>query len=69
MLCRRRQIPVSAITQADHDGPAKGALLLQLQSSLGKGLKGNRTEDDIPDLDDLDDDIEGLLRSLRRGDS
>ena len=41
MLRRRRQITMFTVTQADHDGPAKGTLLLQLQSGLSKGLKGN----------------------------
>ena len=68
MLGRRRQIPVPPVAQAYHDGARERALLLQLQTGLGKGLERHGADHGVADLDGLDDDVDGLFGTIRRGD-
>ena len=66
MLPRGGQIPMLPVGDPDHDRPTERTLLLQLQTSLGKGLEGHGAEHGVPDPDRLDDDVDGLLRPVRR---
>ena len=54
------------VGNADHDGPSKRALLLQLESGLGKGLERHGAQHGVPDPDRLDDDVNRLLGPVRR---